>query len=175
MDSEEMGRVLTRISHEILERNRNAEDLVVIGIKDGGVVLARRLVDQLRKIELIDVPVGEMDITLYRDDSHTPSNKPIIHKTEIPCSINGKRVVLVDDVLNTGRTIRAALDSLMDMGRPSVVQLAVLIDRGHRELPIQADYTGKNISAARSEEVKVTLEEEEGEDKVILQELLPEG
>jgi pyrimidine operon attenuation protein/uracil phosphoribosyltransferase len=175
MDKEEMSRALTRISHEILERNRKAEKLVVIGIKGGGVILARRLVDQIGKIENMDVPVGEMDITLYRDDSHHPADKPIIHKTEIPCSIDGKRVVLVDDVLYTGRTIRAALDSLMDMGRPNVVQLAVLVDRGHRELPIQADYVGKNIPTAGSEEVKVTLEEEEGEDKVILQELLPEG
>lgn len=166
-----MGRALVRIAHEILERNKNGSNLVIIGVKGGGVILARRLVSRLAKIEAIDIPIGQMDITLYRDDAPSPQNKPIIHKTEIPCSIDGKRVVLVDDVLYTGRTIRAALDSLMDMGRPSVVQLAVLIDRGHRELPIQADYTGKNIPTASSEEVKVTLEEEEGEDRVIIREL----
>lgn len=174
MDREEMGRALIRIAHEILERNKNASDLVIIGIKGGGVLLARRLVSQIEKIEQVDVPIGEMDITLYRDDSSGLRNKPIIHKTEIPCSINAKKVILVDDVLYTGRTIRAALDSLMDMGRPSAVQLAVLIDRGHRELPIHADYAGKNLPTARSEEVKVTLEEEEGEDSVIIQELLSE-
>ena len=170
MNKEEMGRAVVRIAHEILEKNKDAKDLVIIGIKGGGVFLARRLVSQIEKIEQMDVPIGEMDITLYRDDTPSPLNKPIIHKTEIPCSINDKRVVLVDDVLYTGRTIRAALDSLMDMGRPSAVQLAVLVDRGHRELPIQADYVGKNIPTARSEDVKVKLEEEEGEDSVIIQE-----
>ncbi len=170
MNKEEMRRAVMRIAHEILEKNKDAKDLVIIGIKGGGVFLARRLVSQIEKIEQMDVPIGEMDITLYRDDTPSPLNKPIIHKTEIPCSINDKRVVLVDDVLYTGRTIRAALDSLMDMGRPSAVQLAVLIDRGHRELPIQADYVGKNIPTARSEDVKVKLEEEEGEDSVIIQE-----
>ncbi len=172
MDREAMGRALVRIAHEILERNRSAKDLVIIGIKGGGVFLARRLASQIAKIEQMDVPVGEMDITLYRDDSPSPQNNPIIHKTEIPCSINRKKIILVDDVLYTGRTIRAALDSLMDMGRPSSVQLAVLVDRGHRELPIHADYVGKSIPTAGSEEVKMTLEEEEGEDKVIIQEVL---
>ena len=172
MDQAEMGRTLVRIAYEILEKNNNTRDIVAIGIKEGGIILARRLVDQLEKIEKIDIPIGELDITLYRDDSPRHNNEAIIHKTVIPCSIDGKRIILVDDVLYTGRTIRASLDSLADMGRPSVVQLAVLVDRGHRELPIQADYVGKRIPTASNEEVKVTFEEEEGEDKIIIRENL---
>jgi pyrimidine operon attenuation protein/uracil phosphoribosyltransferase len=168
MDQPGMERAFIRIAHEILERNKTATDLVVIGIKESGIFMARRLAQYIGKVEQVDVPVGEMDTTLYRDDVSNLHQGPIIHKTEIPCSIAGKKVVLVDDVLHTGRTIRAALDSLMQMGRPKLVQLAVLIDRGNRELPIHPDYVGIVIPTVTVEHVKVMYQEEEGEDRVVI-------
>lgn len=169
MEESEFGLAIARMAHEVVERNRGASGLVVVGIRKGGIFLARRMASELGRIEGIDVPVGELDITLYRDDSHMSLDEPIIHKTEIPCSIQGKVVLLVDDVLFTGRTIRAALDSLMHMGRPSRVQLLSMVDRGHRELPIHADFVGKSIPTAMDEQVVVTFREAEGKDQVILE------
>ena len=165
----EMERALLRISHEIVERNNEVNNLVLIGIRTRGIYIARRIATYIHQIENVDIPVGVLDITLYRDDLGYNSNQPIIHKMDIPFSITGKRVVLVDDVLNTGRSIRAALDGLMNIGRAEVIQLAVLVDRGHRELPIQADYIGQNLITSKDELVRVMLEEEEAVDKVIIQ------
>jgi pyrimidine operon attenuation protein / uracil phosphoribosyltransferase len=161
LDSQDVGRALTRISHEILERNRNADDLVLLGLPTRGVPLAKRIAEKIQAVEGTVVPVGSLDVTMYRDDlkSH-PTRSP--HKTEVPVSIDGKTVVLVDDVLYSGRTIRAALDALSDLGRPAVVRLAVLVDRGHRELPIRADHVGKNLPSARTERVSVRLAETDG-------------
>lgn len=167
MDAAAMERALVRIAHEILERNRGAEDLVVIGIRTRGLPLARRLGEQLERIEQCTIPVGTVDITLYRDDLRRHKSRPV-YSTDIPCSLDAKHVVLIDDVLYTGRSIRAAMDALADFGRPQSIQLAVLIDRGHRELPIRADYVGKNIPTARSEQVRVTLHEVDGEDAVMI-------
>jgi pyrimidine operon attenuation protein/uracil phosphoribosyltransferase len=167
MDAAAMERALVRIAHEILERNRGAEDLVVIGIRTRGLPLARRLGEQLERIEQCAIPVGTVDITLYRDDLTRHKSRPV-YSTDIPCSLDAKHVVLIDDVLYTGRSIRAAMDALADFGRPQSIQLAVLIDRGHRELPIRADYVGKNIPTARSEQVRVTLHEVDGEDAVMI-------
>jgi pyrimidine operon attenuation protein/uracil phosphoribosyltransferase len=169
MDKAEIEQALIRISHEIIERNKEIENLVLIGIRTRGVYIARRIATSIRQIKVADIPVGVLDITLYRDDLRTNSDQPIIHKTDIPFSIMDKRVILVDDVLHTGRSTRAALDGLMSVGRPEFIQLAVLIDRGHRELPIQADYVGKNISTSKEEMVRVMLEEEETVDRVLLQ------
>lgn len=169
LDKTAIERTLGRITHEILERNRGVEDLVFIGIRTGGVHLARRIAKKVREIENKEAPVGILDITLYRDDLGT-KKKPSLRKTDIPFPITDKKVILVDDVLFTCRTIRAALDSLMDFGRPSLVQLAVLIDRGHKELPIRADYVGKNIPTSHKESVKVMLEEEGFDDRVVLAE-----
>ncbi len=168
LDKSAIERTLSRITHEILERNKGVEDLVFIGIRTGGVHLARRLANKVKEIEKKDVPVGALDITLYRDDLRTKRKQPSLRKTDIPFSITDKKVVLVDDVLFTCRTIRAALDSLMDFGRPSIIQLAVLIDRGHKEIPIRADYVGKNIPTSQKESVKVMLEEEGYEDSAVL-------
>ncbi|MFH2013100.1 MAG: bifunctional pyr operon transcriptional regulator/uracil phosphoribosyltransferase PyrR [Pseudomonadota bacterium] len=162
-------RALLRISHEIVERNNGVNNLVLIGIRTRGIYIARRIATYIRQIENVDIPVGVLDITLYRDDLGSNSNQPIIHKTDIPFSITGKKVVLIDDVLNTGRSIRAALDGLMSIGRAEVIQLAVLVDRGHRELPIQADYIGKNLITSKDEIVRVMLEEEEAVDRVVIQ------
>ena len=162
LDSDEIRRALIRIAHEILERNKGTDDLVLIGIRTGGAHLARRLQAEIRSIEKTEVPVGIVDITLYRDDlSERPQAK--IRETEIPFDINEKQVILIDDVLYTGRTIRAALDALVDFGRPQSIQLAVLADRGHRELPIKADYVGKNIPTSHSETVEVRLTEDGAE------------
>ncbi len=169
-DKSEMERALLRISSEIMERNKRTDNLVLIGVRTRGIYIARRIATYIRKIGNVDVPMGVLDITLYRDDLGSDPRQPIIHKTDIPFSITGKRVVLVDDVLCTGRSIRAALDGLMTIGRPEVIQLAVLIDRGHRELPIQADYVGKNLPTSKDERVMVMLEEEEAVDKVVIQE-----
>ncbi len=162
LDAERIDRILTRIAHEILERNRGAADLCLVGIRDGGEIIARRLAAKLKDIEGRDVPVGILDITLYRDDLslHDQPDQPVVKRTEINFSVNQKRVVLVDDVLYTGRTIRAAMDAIMDFGRPSNIQLAVLVDRGHRELPIRADYVGRNVPTSRSEKVEVVLGDE---------------
>lgn len=168
LDEAGMGRALTRIAHEILEANKGVDDLVIVGIRTRGVPLANRLQAAIESIESQHVPAGILDITLYRDDLTTIAQQPIVRKTEIPISIDNKVVVLVDDVLYTGRTVRAALDALMDLGRPSRIQLAVMIDRGHRELPIRADYVGKNVPTSKEELVQVHLAETDGEDRVVL-------
>lgn len=170
MDSDGIRRVITRIAHEIIERNKGTGDLVLIGIRRRGVPLARRLAERIRKIEGGMVPVGALDITLYRDDLTTMGHQPVVRQTEVGFTIEGKRVVLVDDVLFTGRTIRAALDALIDLGRPRSIQLAALVDRGHRELPIRADYVGKNVPTSRREEVAVRLSETDDNDEVIIME-----
>ena len=160
LDSDEIRRALVRIAHEILERNRGTQDLVLIGIRTGGAHLAKRLQTEIHTIEKIDVPVGIVDITLYRDDLSELGPQAKIRETKISFDITGKKVVLIDDVLYTGRTIRAALDALVDFGRPQSIQLAVLADRGHRELPIKPDYVGKNIPTSQSEMIEVRLAEE---------------
>jgi len=171
LDADRIGRTLTRISHEIVERNRGVEDLVLIGVRTRGDHLARRLARTLRDISGQDIPTGALDITLYRDDLMRQAVGPraIVRKTEIPFSIDGRRILLVDDVLYTGRTTRAALDALIDFGRPKNIQLIVLVDRGHRELPIKADYVGKNLPTSLEESVQVYLEESDGRDEVVLQ------
>ncbi|RDV81675.1 bifunctional pyr operon transcriptional regulator/uracil phosphoribosyltransferase PyrR [Ammonifex thiophilus] len=170
LDAEGMRRTLTRMAHEILERNKGVENLALVGIRRRGVPLAKRLAALIREIEGQAVPVGALDITLYRDDLTQLSYQPIVYRTEIDFPVTGKRIILVDDVLYTGRTVRAALDALMDLGRPDVIQLAVLIDRGHRELPIRADYVGKNVPTSRKEVVAVMVKEIDGEDKVVIRE-----
>lgn len=167
MDADEIERAVTRIAHQILEANKGAENLALVGIVTRGDLLAKMLAHKIQEIEGVDVPLGKLDISFYRDDFATHF-APEVHSTDISFDIDGKTVVLVDDVLYTGRTIRAALDALMDIGRPAAVQLAVLVDRGHRELPIRADYVGKNVPTARSERVNVHLREVDGEDAVIL-------
>ncbi len=168
MNAQEIQRAITRIAHEILERNKGSEELALVGIRTRGVPLAQRLVEQISKIEGTEVPLGVLDITLYRDDVGTGKQNPVLKKTEIPFSISEKKIVLVDDVLFTGRTIRAAIDALMDFGRPAGVQLAVLVDRGHRELPIRADYVGKNIPTSRENRVQVQLNEQDKNDQVLV-------
>ncbi|TLM69391.1 MAG: bifunctional pyr operon transcriptional regulator/uracil phosphoribosyltransferase PyrR [Deltaproteobacteria bacterium] len=158
LDQSGIGRALTRIAHEILERNKGVEDLALVGIRSGGDFLAARLQNQIREIEKVSVPLGAVDITMYRDDLAARGNLPV-GKTDIPFPLDGKRVVLVDDVLYTGRTIRAAMDALIDLGRPRCIQLAVLIDRGHRELPIRADYVGRNVPTSQEEDVKVRFDD----------------
>jgi pyrimidine operon attenuation protein/uracil phosphoribosyltransferase len=167
VDAVAIERALVRIAHEILEHNKGATQVVLIGIRTRGVPLAQRLAEHLRRIERCPVPVGAVDITLYRDDLRGPKSRPV-HSTDIPCSLDDKHVVLVDDVLYTGRSIRAAMDALTDFGRPRSIQLAVLVDRGHRELPIRADYVGKNIPTSRDEQVGVLLREVDGEDAVVV-------
>ncbi len=164
----DIRRALTRIAHEVVERNQGTADLVLVGMRTRGVPLARRLARILAEIEGRPVPVGELDATLYRDDLAVRGLRPTLQQTDIPVDITGKVVILVDDVLYTGRTVRAALDALMDFGRPRRVQLAVLVDRGHRELPIRADYVGKNVPTSRREEIQVRLEEVDGTDEVLL-------
>jgi pyrimidine operon attenuation protein/uracil phosphoribosyltransferase len=165
LDARDVTRALTRISHELLERNRDTESLVLLGIPTRGVHLARRIAAKVNSIEGVEVPVGSLDVTMYRDDLKTnPARTP--GHTAVPVDIDGKVVVLVDDVLFSGRTIRAALDALSDLGRPAAVRLAVLVDRGHRELPIRADHVGKNLPSARSEHVGVRLQESDGVDEV---------
>lgn len=168
MDHSEIARALTRVAHEILERNKGTEHLALVGIRTRGVYLAHRLVKRIQEIERVQLPSGELDITLYRDDLGMRKGTPTIRKTSIAFNITDMRVVLVDDVLFTGRTIRAAMDGLIDLGRPEEIQLAVLVDRGHRQLPIRANYIGKNIPTARDEEVQVFLEEEGEDDRVVL-------
>ncbi|MGD0884745.1 MAG: bifunctional pyr operon transcriptional regulator/uracil phosphoribosyltransferase PyrR [Thermodesulfovibrionales bacterium] len=168
LNNQEIDRAIARMSHEIIERNKGTENLCLVGIQRGGVHLAKRLCENVKDIERVEIPVGSLDIALYRDDLNIRKEHPLVRKTAVPCDINGKKVILVDDVLFTGRSIRAAMDALMDFGRPSSIQLAVLIDRGHRELPIKADYVGKNVPTAVDEEVKVQLKEEGTEDRVII-------
>jgi pyrimidine operon attenuation protein/uracil phosphoribosyltransferase len=168
MDADRMGRTLARIAHEILERNRGLDDVAIVGIRTRGVPLARRIARAIHDINGHDVPTGALDITLYRDDlmRHAVGSQPVIRRTEIPFSIDNKRILLVDDVLYTGRTIRAALDALIEFGRPLAIQLIVLVDRGHRELPIKADYVGKNLPTAATQSVQVHLLETDGRDEV---------
>ena len=170
MDANGIRRALTRISHEILEKNKGMEHIVLVGIRTRGVPIAERIAKNIETIEGKRPPVGILDITLYRDDLSTLSYQPIVHPTELPVDITGRHVVLVDDVLYTGRTIRAALDALIDMGRPKSIQLAVLIDRGHRELPIRADYVGKNVPTSSHELVSVQLGATDGLEKVVIRE-----
>ena len=167
MSEEDVRRVLTRIAHEIVERNQGAAGLVFAGIYTRGVPLAHRLATSIREFEEVLIPVGTLDIGLYRDDV-TAGARPLVQPTEVPVDIEGKRVVLVDDVLYTGRTIRAAMDALTDLGRPRSIQLAVLVDRGHRELPIRADYVGKNVPTAFHERIQVRLQEIDSGDEVLL-------
>ena len=171
MDADRMGRSLARIAHEILERNRAIEELALVGIRTRGVPLARRIAQTIRDINQHEIPTGALDITLYRDDLMRTAvgAQPVIRRTEIPFSIDNRRILLVDDVLYTGRTIRAALDALIEFGRPKAIQLIVLVDRGHRELPIKADYVGKNLPTAPSESVQVHLTEIDGKDEVEIQ------
>ena len=174
MDAAAIHRALTRISHEIVERNKGIDHLVLVGIRTRGVPIAERIAKCIETIEGAEPPVGVLDITLYRDDLSTLSYQPILRSTELPGDITGKTVVLVDDVLYTGRTIRAALDAIIDMGRPKVIQLAVLVDRGHRELPIRADFVGKNVPTSSRESVSVQLQDTDelsGEERVLLREL----
>jgi pyrimidine operon attenuation protein/uracil phosphoribosyltransferase len=168
MDAQAIERALTRVAHEVLERNKGTEGLALVGIRSRGVHLAERLRDKIRGIEGVEVPTGIMDITLYRDDLSRSKQQPQVKGTQIPFSIQDRQVVLVDDVLYTGRTLRAALDALMDFGRPLSVQLVVLIDRGHRELPVRADYVGKNLPTAVTESVQVRLKESDGRDEVVI-------
>jgi pyrimidine operon attenuation protein/uracil phosphoribosyltransferase len=168
LDAGEIRRAVTRIAHEILERNKGPRRLVLAGIAARGDDLARRLASEIERIEGVEVPVGVLDITFYRDDIGMRAEAPEVHETRIGFDITGTTVVLVDDVLFTGRTIRAAMDALVDFGRPQAIQLAVLVDRGHRELPIRADYVGKNVPTRRDEDVQVRLEELDGEDAVVV-------
>ncbi|WP_422448220.1 bifunctional pyr operon transcriptional regulator/uracil phosphoribosyltransferase PyrR [Thermoanaerobacterium sp. DL9XJH110] len=168
MDEQAINRALIRISHEIIEKNKGVEDLALVGIRRRGAPLAKRIASNISSIEGVELPVGILDITLYRDDLSTLSTQPVVHKTEIPFNITNKKIVLVDDVIYTGRTVRAALDALADIGRARMIQLAVLIDRGHRELPIRPDYVGKNVPTSRDEVIKVKLEEVDGENCVVI-------
>jgi len=168
LDKENISRILTRMAHEILEKNKGTGELCIIGIRTHGAFLASRLGTRIKVIENKEVPVGVLDITLYRDDLTLISSQPVVHKTEIDFDITGRHVILVDDVLCTGRTVRAALDALIDFGRPTTIQLAVLIDRGHRELPIRPDYVGKNIPTSQQETIEVRMEESEGIDEVVI-------
>ena len=170
MDADRIGRTLARISHEILERNKSVADLALVGVRKRGVPLARRIARSLAEIAGQQVPTGALDITLYRDDlmRHAVGPQPVVGRTDIPFSIDDRRILLVDDVLYTGRTTRAALDALIDFGRPKAIQLIVLVDRGHRELPIRADYVGRNVPTAPEQSVQVRLEEVDGIDEVVL-------
>jgi pyrimidine operon attenuation protein/uracil phosphoribosyltransferase len=168
LDQAGVARTLTRMAHEIVEKNKGTDDLVIIGICTRGAFLAQRLAALIGQVAGNAPPVGLLDITLYRDDLSSIAQQPVVHKTEIDFDIQDKKVILVDDVLYTGRTIRAALDELIDFGRPKFIQLAVLVDRGHRELPIRADYAGKNIPTSAREIVEVRLEESEGHDEVVV-------
>jgi pyrimidine operon attenuation protein / uracil phosphoribosyltransferase len=171
MDADRMARALTRMAHEILERNRGLDEIALVGIRTRGVPLARRISRSLHEINGDDVPTGALDITLYRDDlmRHPVGPQPVVRRTEIPFSIDSRKILLVDDVLYTGRTIRAALDALIDFGRPQAIQLVVLVDRGHRELPIKADYVGKNLPTSLKQSVQVHLQEIDGKDEVLIE------
>lgn len=168
MDSEAIRRALVRIAHEIIEKNKGVEDVVLVGIRTRGVPLAQRIAAEINAIENCEMTVGMLDITLYRDDLSTLGYNPVVHGTDINFDLSGKHVVLVDDVLYTGRTIRAALDAVIDMGRPKTIQLAVLVDRGHKELPIRADYVGKNVPTSQKETIEVVLNEIDGTDEVYI-------
>ena len=170
MDQEAVHRAISRIAHEILEKNKDAENLALIGIRTRGVFLARRIAQEIKNIQGVEVPMGILDITLYRDDLTLVATQPVVRQTSIDFDITDRKIILVDDVFFTGRTIRAALDALVDFGRPAIIQLAVLVDRGHRELPIRADFVGKNIPTSKSQNVQVILEESDGKaDEVIVE------
>jgi pyrimidine operon attenuation protein/uracil phosphoribosyltransferase len=168
LDEQAIRRALTRIAHEIIERNKGIDDCVLVGIKTRGIYLAKRLAERIEQIEGTAIPVGELDITLYRDDLTVKTNdrEPLVKGTDVPFDVTNKKVILVDDVLYTGRTVRAAMDAVMDLGRPAQIQLAVLVDRGHRELPIRADFIGKNIPTSSSELIVVELKEVDKLDQV---------
>ncbi|HHT25193.1 MAG TPA: bifunctional pyr operon transcriptional regulator/uracil phosphoribosyltransferase PyrR [Clostridiaceae bacterium] len=168
MDQATMDRVITRIAHEILECNRGTEDIYLVGIQRRGVPLAKRIAARIKKIENVTVGVGVLDITFYRDDLSLLARNPIVNATQIDINIYGAKIILVDDVLYTGRTVRAAIEAIFDMGRPNSIQLAVLIDRGHRELPFRPDYVGKNVPTSRSEMIDVQVKEIDGKDQVLL-------
>jgi pyrimidine operon attenuation protein/uracil phosphoribosyltransferase len=171
MDADRIGRTLTRIAHEIVERNKGTDDLALVGVRTRGVPIARRIARTLREITGHEVPTGSLDITLYRDDlmRHAVGPQPLVRRTDIQFSIDDRKILLVDDVLYTGRTTRAALDALIDYGRPKAIQLIVLVDRGHRELPIRADFVGKNVPTRKDEDVRVTLRETDSEDAVLVE------
>ncbi len=171
MDEKTIDRAVTRTAHEILERNKGTENLALLGIRTRGVPLAQRIQGKIKEIEGADLPLGILDITLYRDDLSTIAKLPIVNGTQIDFDVNDKKLVLVDDVLYTGRTVRAALDAIVDIGRPSAIQLMVLVDRGHRELPIRADYVGKNVPTSKKEIIKVNLKEVDGENSVLIVEM----
>jgi len=173
MDENAMKRAITRIAHEIIERNKGVEDVRLIGIQRRGVPLAKMIASKIREVEGKDVPVGILDITFYRDDLSMLSEHPVVNGTEINFPVTDKVIVLVDDVIYTGRTARAAIDAVMDIGRPRIIQLAILIDRGHRELPIRADYVGKNVPTSRSEMINVKVVEFDGVNKVTLSDIEP--
>ncbi len=168
VDAQTMKRALTRISYEIIERNKGVGDLVIIGIKTRGVYLAHRIAERIKQLEGVEIPAGVLDITLYRDDLQGEKIEAELHASDIPFDLSGKQVILVDDVLFTGRTIRAAMDAIIDHGRPKRISLAVLVDRGHRELPVRADYVGKNIPTSLEESIKVCMEESDGQDAVMI-------
>ena len=168
MDSKEVKRALIRVAHEIIERNKGIDNICLVGIQQGGVLLARRIASIVESIEDRSLDVGILDISFYRDDINQTLKQPVVKETDIPCSIDDKTVVLVDDVLFTGRSIRAAMDALIDFGRPAQIQLAVLIDRGHRQLPIRPDYVGKNIPTSFNERIEVEFEEDKKQDRVTL-------
>jgi pyrimidine operon attenuation protein / uracil phosphoribosyltransferase len=170
LDAPAIRRALTRIAHEIIEKNKGVDHIVLVGIRTRGLPLAERIASEIEVIEGKKLPVGVLDITLYRDDLSTLSYQPIVHPTQLPVDITDKTIVLVDDVLYTGRTIRAALDAIIDMGRPKTIQLAVLVDRGHRELPIRADYVGKNVPTAAREVVSVQLNTVDQAEQVVIRE-----
>jgi len=173
IDGEGLRRAVTRIAHEIIERNDGAKNLVLVGIRTRGYPLAERLAQKIKEFEGIEPPVGALDITLYRDDLQMIDHQPVVKGTDVPTSINEKIVVLVDDVLYTGRTVRAALDELIDLGRPKAIQLAVIVDRGHREIPIRADFVGKNVPTSKKEVIKVHVTEVDSRDGVSIGEILP--
>ena len=172
MDADRIGRTLARIAHEIVERNKGVDDLALVGVRTRGVPIAKRLARAIKEITGHEVPTGALDITLYRDDlmRHAVGPQPVVRRTEIPFSIDGRKILLVDDVLYTGRTTRAALDALIDYGRPKGIQLIVLVDRGHRELPIKADYVGKNLPTSAKQSVQVKLQEIDHVDEVVINE-----
>ena len=172
MDEMDIKRALTRIAHEIIEKNKGTENVALVGIQRRGAPIAERIAARIAEIEGVQLPVGILDITLYRDDLTLLSSQPQVHRTAVNFNINNKNIVLVDDVLYTGRTVRAALDALIDLGRPQSIQLAVLIDRGHRELPIKADFIGKNVPTSRQESVSVMIQEVDGRDEVVIQEII---
>jgi pyrimidine operon attenuation protein / uracil phosphoribosyltransferase len=174
VDETGFSRTIARLAHEIIERNRGTEQLAFIGMQTRGVFLANRLARKIEELESMQVPVGVLDTTMYRDDYRTALKQPQVRATEIPFDLYDMNVVLVDDVLYTGRTVRAALDAIMDLGRPHRIQLAVLVDRGHRELPIKPDFVGKNVPTSMNEEVRVLMTEIDREDAVLLVEVLPE-